>query len=307
MRDKRIKLIYFSLGGSEVKDIALDWKKLILLSSMLLIILIFIVGVALSFFTDTFDNMKISSLEKVNFTLSSQLIEMRKQINQVESRIQQLEGEDDQLRMIAGLDTIDQDMRLAGVGGPEYVYNEDLNYFSADLGTHVFETKDLIDQLKNKIQLLTESREEIFDTLRAKENEIKHLPTIKPVRIGRITSHFGTRIDPFTEQRTVHPGIDIGAPVGTPVFVSADGIVTRINRSYKKNKGYGKLVEIDHGNGLKTKYGHLDKIKVKHGQKVKRWEVIGEVGETGRATGPHLHYEVVLFDKRVNPIMYFFE
>ena len=171
----------------------------------------------------------------------------------------------------------------------------------------MFETRDLIDQLKRKIQILGESREKVDETMRTKQEEIKHLPTIRPVRIGKITAQFGTRIDPFTERRAMHYGIDIGAPVGTPVYAAAEGIVTRIERNYKKNKGYGRLVVIDHGDGHKTKYGHLSKINVKLGQKVKRWEVIGEVGETGRATGPHLHYEVVAFGKRVNPIIYFFE
>lgn len=307
MRDKRIKLIYFSLKGSEVKDFALSWKQLLLFFSMFMIILVILFGAGVSLFTDIYQDNQIVSLQKVNENLLDQLGAMRKNIDQVKLDMQRLEGEDDELRMIAGMDTIDQDMRLAGVGGPENAYSDIFNFFPEEVRNEVFETRDLIDQLKRKIQILGESREKIDETLQSKQDEIKHLPTIRPVRIGKITAQFGPRIDPFTERRAQHFGIDIGAPIGTPVFAAADGIITRIERNYKKNKGYGRLVVIDHGNGHKTKYGHLSKINVKLGQKVKRWEVIGEVGETGRATGPHLHYEVVAFGKRVNPIIYFFE
>lgn len=307
MRDKRIKLIYFSLKGSEVKDFALGWKKLMLFASMFLVILAILIGAGISLFTDVYHDTQVMSLQKINDNLLNQLEEMRKNINQVTLQMRLLEGEDDELRQIAGLDTIDQDMRMAGVGGPENPYNDDFNLFPTDIRSDVFETKDLVDQLKRQIQLLSESREEINITLQSKKNEIKHLPTIRPVRIGRITAPYGYRIDPFTEKRAQHLGIDIGAPNGTPIYAAADGMVTRIIKNYTPNKSYGKLVVIDHGNGHQTKYGHLSSIKVRLGQKVKRWDVIGNVGETGRATGPHLHYEVVAHGKKVNPIKYFFE
>ena len=307
MRDKRIKLIFFSLKGSEVKDYAIGWKKLFLLSTMVIVFLIILIGAGFKFFTNIYHNSQLMSLQKVNTNLRLQLQEMRKNIDQVKQQLKRLEGEDDELRMIAGLDTIDQDMRMVGVGGPENIYADDFNIFPDEIRNEVFETRDLIDELKREIQLLSESRQEIDLALKNKADKIKHLPTIKPVRIGRITAYFGMRIDPFTEKRAMHYGIDIGAPEGTPIFSPADGVVVRVLRSYKSNKGYGKLVVIDHGNGIQTLYGHLSKISVKLGQKVKRWDVIGEVGETGRATGPHLHYEVISFGKKENPIKYIFE
>jgi len=127
------------------------------------------------------------------------------------------------------------------------------------------------------------------------------------VERGRITDRFGNRIDPFTEKPRLHTGIDIAAPTGTPVFSAAQGVVFSVVSSYSPNRDYGEYVVVDHGYGKQTLYAHLSQIYVKTGQKVKRWEVIGAVGETGRATGPHLHYEVRENGTPVNPIKYFFE
>jgi murein DD-endopeptidase MepM/ murein hydrolase activator NlpD len=125
------------------------------------------------------------------------------------------------------------------------------------------------------------------------------VPSLWPVR-GWITAGFGQRMDPFTGEGAFHAGVDIGASYGTSVEASADGLVLQAGR----NSGYGNEVLIDHGFGLTTKYGHLSKIYVVVGEEVKRGQVIGAVGATGRATGPHLHYEVAVNDTPVNPAKY---
>jgi murein DD-endopeptidase MepM/ murein hydrolase activator NlpD len=125
------------------------------------------------------------------------------------------------------------------------------------------------------------------------------VPSLWPVR-GWITAGFGQRMDPFTGEGAFHAGVDIGASSGTSVEASADGLVLQAGR----NSGYGNEVLIDHGFGLTTKYGHLSKIYVVVGEEVKRGQVIGAVGATGRATGPHLHYEVAVNDTPVNPAKY---
>lgn len=306
MRGKRIKLIFFSLKGSEVKDFDLGWKKILLFSSMLFIIITILIGAGLSLFTDIYQNTQLSSLEKTNQNLMIQLKQMRNNIDQVKLEMQRLEGDDDDLRMIAGLDTIDQDIRQAGVGGPA-VYSNEFNFFPEKTHEEIFDTRGQIDQLKRKIHLLCESRVEVNQALKTRQDEIDHLPTIKPVTGGRITSPFGKRIDPFTEKLAMHRGLDIGAPVGAKIHVAADGVVLQVKKTYNRNKGYGKLVVIDHGYGIRTKYAHMHKIYVRPGKKVSRWDVIGEVGETGRAHGAHLHYEVVKNNKPVNPFSYFFE
>ena len=217
MRDKRIKLIFFSLKGSEVKDFALGWKKLLLFSSMILVILTLLAGAGLSLFTDIFHDTHLMTLEKANKTLVEQLQDMKKNFEQIKSQVRILEGDDDENRMIAGLDSLDKDIRDAGQGGPEIDYSNDFDLFPKETRDEIIDTRDLIDQLNNKINILNDSRVAISRKLTEKKDEIRHLQTIVPVSGGRITSFFGWRIDPFTDQRTPNRGVDIAAAKGTPV------------------------------------------------------------------------------------------
>src|SRR5487761_106104 len=123
------------------------------------------------------------------------------------------------------------------------------------------------------------------------------IPSIWPVR-GEVTDAFGERIDPISGEEAFHPGMDIAAPSGTSVRAAADGIVVQAGRG---ETGYGNEILIDHGSGLTTRYGHLRKVFVVEGQEVKQGQVIGSIGMTGRTTGPHLHYEVLVHETPVNP------
>lgn len=125
-----------------------------------------------------------------------------------------------------------------------------------------------------------------------------NLPSRRPVDQMRLTSAFGTRSDPFSGRRARHNGIDIPGPTGTPIYATADGNVGRAQRL----GGYGNYVEIEHGNAIQTRYGHMSQILVEPGQRVRRGDLIGLVGSTGRSTGPHLHYEVRIAGAPVNPI-----
>lgn len=125
---------------------------------------------------------------------------------------------------------------------------------------------------------------------------IKSIPIGRPAK-GDITSRYGSRTDPLNKKEAFHPGVDIRGKRGDKVYATAAGVVTKAF----KNGGYGNFVEIDHGNGYKTRFGHLQNYTVKEGEVVKRGQLIGQVGNTGRSTGPHLHYEITLGDKTVNP------
>ena len=125
------------------------------------------------------------------------------------------------------------------------------------------------------------------------------IPSDKPLKTAEFTSGFGARSDPFRHGAAFHPGIDLAAPYGTPVYATADGTVLRAGWN---SGGYGNLVEIDHGRGIMTRYGHMSKILVSAGEHVKRGQQVGEVGSTGRSTGNHLHYEVRIDNSPVNPI-----
>ena len=125
------------------------------------------------------------------------------------------------------------------------------------------------------------------------------IPSTEPVRGTSFTSGFGVRSDPFKGRAAMHAGIDLAGPVGTPIYATADAVV---GRSEYNRSGYGNLVELEHGHGIQTRYGHLSKSLVAAGQRVKRGDVIGLMGSTGRSTGSHLHYEVRIDGKAVNPV-----
>jgi murein DD-endopeptidase MepM/ murein hydrolase activator NlpD len=125
------------------------------------------------------------------------------------------------------------------------------------------------------------------------------IPSDKPIKTAEFTSGFGSRDDPFRHGAAFHPGIDLAAPYGTPVYATADGTVLRAGWN---SGGYGNLVEINHGRGIVTRYGHLSKVLVSPGDRITRGQQIGRVGSTGRSTGNHLHYEVRIDDNAVNPI-----
>jgi murein DD-endopeptidase MepM/ murein hydrolase activator NlpD len=125
------------------------------------------------------------------------------------------------------------------------------------------------------------------------------IPSAEPVHGTNFTSGYGVRSDPFKGRAAMHAGIDLAGPIGTPIYATADGIV---QRSEYNNGGYGNLVELDHGHGIQTRYGHLSKSMVAAGQKVKRGDLIALMGSTGRSTGSHLHYEVRIDGKAVNPV-----
>jgi murein DD-endopeptidase MepM/ murein hydrolase activator NlpD len=123
------------------------------------------------------------------------------------------------------------------------------------------------------------------------------VPSINPVELMRMTSQFGYRTDPFQGRRKNHKGLDIAGPIGTPIYATADGIVGRAQWV----RGYGKYIELEHGNAIQTRYGHLSAMNVASGQRVRKGDVIGFMGSTGRSTGSHLHYEVRIAGEPVNP------
>jgi len=142
---------------------------------------------------------------------------------------------------------------------------------------------------------------ELFIAWRAADQEDFAIPSGRPVDRANLTSGFGIRTDPFRSRAAMHPGIDLAAPLGTPVYATADGIV---DRSEWNDGGYGNLIEIDHGQGIQTRYGHLSERIAQPGQRVRRGDLIGLMGSTGRSTGSHLHYEVRVAGQAVDPIPY---
>lgn len=169
-----------------------------------------------------------------------------------------------------------------------------------------FSIAGTLDNLSNRIAFQRKSFEEIEQMIKGKEKLLAATPAIQPIsnkNLNRIASGFGYRIDPVYKTVKMHAGLDFAAPQGTPIYATADGVVKLAGNT---GNGYGNHVIINHGYGYETLYGHQYRIKAKVGQRVKRGELIGWVGSTGKSTGPHLHYEVHKNGRHIDPIYFFY-
>jgi murein DD-endopeptidase MepM/ murein hydrolase activator NlpD len=163
-----------------------------------------------------------------------------------------------------------------------------------------------LNNLKSRVAAQKKSYEEVDELVKNKEQLLSHTPAIQPVSnkdLSRIASGFGSRIDPVYKTIKFHYGLDFAAPQGTPIYATADGTITTAGST---GNGYGNHVVINHGYGYETLYGHMVRVKVHNGQSVKRGEVIGWVGSTGKSTGPHCHYEVHKYGEKIDPIYFFY-
>jgi hypothetical protein len=204
------------------------------------------------------------------------------------------------VRALAGLTPIDPEVRRMGVGGPDFSSRDPLFHLHPDAAAEVNEVSRNVDQLLSQAELQRFSFLEIVESLEQRREEWAHLPSISPVSAGEVTSGFGRRLDPFTEASSFHRGIDVSAARGTPILGTAAGRVVFAG----KNEGYGLTLRIDHGNGIETMYAHVLDLKVRRGDRVVRGQEVARVGTTGRTTAPHVHYEVRVNGRAVNPHTY---
>jgi murein DD-endopeptidase MepM/ murein hydrolase activator NlpD len=214
------------------------------------------------------------------------------------------ERDDDIYRVIFEQDPIPSSIRQAGVGGIDrYADLLDENLSQEEL---IINSKQKIDKLRRQIYIQTKSYDELAHLAKDKTEMLSSIPAIQPIAnkdLKRFASGFGMRTHPIYKMQKPHTGVDFSAPIGTPVFSTGDGKVIKVERS---GRGYGNEIEIDHGHNYITKYAHLSTMDVRVGQKVKRGQVIGTVGNTGTSVAPHLHYEVVYRGNKVNPVNFFF-
>lgn len=190
--------------------------------------------------------------------------------------------------------------RQAGYGGINR-YKDLEGYNSSDL---IIETTERIDKLQKRLVVQSKSLDEIARLAENKEELLAAVPAIQPIEnkeLRRISSGYGSRWHPVLKMRKMHSGIDMASNIGANIYATADGTVKRAQWV----GGYGRLVDIDHGFGYMTRYAHMNKINVNEGEKVKRGQVIGEVGSSGVSTGPHVHYEIRKDGETVNPVNYF--
>lgn len=246
----------------------------------------------------------IDSESNANFeAYEVQVAILNKKAEKLASKIQELEEKDDNVyREIFGVEPLDKSLKSAGTGGVEKYKS----LSSLRKGDKLVDLHKRIDNLSSKSNVQEKSYEELIKLAKNKAKMLASIPAIQPVsnkELRRIASGFGTRIDPIYKTRKMHTGIDFTAPIGAKVYATGDGVIAKVN--YDK-WGYGTHIVVNHGYGYQSLYAHLSSAKVKPGQKVKRGQLIGNIGSTGKSTGPHLHYEVVKNGQKVNPIGFFY-
>ena len=232
-----------------------------------------------------------------------QLEILNKRLNQLENVLNNLELRDNNIyRVLFEANPIDPDIRKAGFGGINR-YSDLEGFKNSNL---IIETTKKIDILTKQLVIQSKSLDEIETLAKNKQLMLAAIPSIQPIKnddLNRIASGYGIRTDPFDKSRKMHNGMDFSAPRNTPVYAASNGIISRAdNRAI----GYGKHIRINHGFGYLTLYAHLNSYNVVRGQNVKKGDIIGFVGNTGRSKGVHLHYEVHKDGKKVNPVNYFY-
>ena len=303
---KKVSFCIISNSGAPIKQISASRPILFTLGIALAGLLIFFsftlydyIHLRKTSFNTSRLNTKISSQSEEINAQRKQIQSLAIQINSLKNKLLVLKDTENKIRVLANIEKPDNQKGLFGIGGS---LPEDLDTKLALTKKHNSMVRGMhsqVEQLEAAIKHQHKAFDLLLKSLEKQQNMLASTPAIKPTK-GWITSRFGRRISPFTGKPEFHKGLDIAARKGTAVVATADGVVTYVG--YKGQ--LGKVIVIDHGYGLVTRYGHLSKALKKKGDPVKRGEKIALIGSTGRSTGPHLHYEVKLNGLPVNPEKY---
>ncbi len=241
------------------------------------------------------------NLRKENASLKSQYAILNRRLDNSLRIMEVIQNRDDNFyRVMMQMDPMGNSQRYAGLDN-EKRYRQLQNMPDASLVTLLTRRMDLFDR---QLYAQSLSFDQLRDAATDQQTKLAHIPSVMPINVSDFTmsSGYGMRRDPIYGSAKFHEGLDFAASTGTAVFATADGVVSTADRK----SGYGNCIDISHGYNYVTRYAHLSKILVKPGQTVKRGEIIGRVGSTGKSTGPHLHYEVRFKDQPQNPINYYF-
>ena len=300
----KVKYYYDSENLAYRKIITRKRKKfavvlLFLVASALFGFLAFVILLNTPFFETPKDRLQAREIENLKLHYAI----LNKKMDLVDNVIDALKDRDNNLyREYFNASAISDDKRKAIFGGVDR-YKELEGFDNSQL---VLNTTKRVDIISKELAVQSKSLDYILKLAKAKNNLLSAIPAIQPVRnenLKHMASGFGYRTDPFTKARKMHEGMDFTAKTGTPIFATGDGVVARADNTVS---GYGNHIVIRHGFGYETLYGHLSKYKSRAGQRVKRGDIIGYVGSTGRSEGPHLHYEVHKNGKVVNPLNFYY-
>ncbi|MEE9162117.1 MAG: M23 family metallopeptidase [Candidatus Neomarinimicrobiota bacterium] len=296
-----MRILVLREGRSGLRQFILSGKSAyrLLIALVILTPILFYVGSHL--LLETAYSHRVAKLRRDNVALQRLLEQFEGRIENLEQEVISLSAMDRNLREHADIPDIASDIRAVGIGGSMVEVRTDMDYLLPLKDISLARLTERLDALHREMNLEQLSYEDIRDSLKDDLGRMRTTPSIRPVTRGEYTSGFGLRRDPYSKRYDFHRGQDISLQVGTPVQATADGRII----AARWGGNLGLYVKIDHGNGFHTLYGHLRIIHVDEGQRVTRGARIGESGNTGRATAPHLHYEVRHYNQPQNPTTYF--
>jgi len=291
---------------SESDNLVNQWHfsnaKILALVSVTLIILGSFLLIGADYVSKVLYDKRLKEFKANYSSVVSNIDKIQSRLKELDQQILDIEEKDKAVRTYAGMPEVDKDIRKLGIGGVRLKKPNVLDNLAPAVSKEISQLHLDIEKLSRQVNFELVSYEKIYDRVKGDIDRIRHIPSIRPVSGGFLNSSFGYRQDPIDDIRRFHQGQDITVPTGTPIFSPADGVV---KRAYYIG-GFGNHIKLKHTSGYSTTYAHLSKIFVRHGQKIKRGDIIGETGNTGRSTAPHLHYEVHYRGTPKNPLDYFF-
>ncbi len=294
---------YYNSNTLEYEKVKKTWGQRIWQLLGFLIVSLFFAFVTLSLGYTFFTPPAQANLEESLKELDNNYLIINKKIDYLSSVLNEIEGRDDQIyRVIFESDPLPSLLRK-GSNTDRQKFKELSKSSKSDI---IKTTLDKIQELERRIYVQSKSFDQLESYYKNRHLYLEAIPAIQPIaneKLKRIASGFGSRIHPIYKTRKSHTGIDFTAPSGTEIYATGNGIVTH---SGNQGDGYGNKVIINHGYGYETLYGHCSRVLVRKGQKVKRGQKIALVGNTGQSSGPHLHYEVIRNDVKINPVNFFF-
>ena len=301
-QSQAVRFVMMSDSDGDVRQWSLTRNAVATISVLVIVLCSSFLFFSADFLTDVLYKSRLEDYRIKNQSLTTSVTKLENRLDKMSDEILDIEEKDKALRTYANLPEVDIDVRKLGVGGRAVGGSSSLDELLPNLESKLSKLEIDLDELARKIRFERKSFATIFDAVRENSEKISSIPSIRPIEFGYLNTGYGYRTDPSTNERVFYHGLDVSAKRGIPEFASADGKI--VLASY--NGSYGKTVKINHGHGYQSLYAHMNKIYVKSGQKVLRGDTIGEVGSTGRATGPHLHYEVHHYGTPQDPQNYFF-
>lgn len=303
---KKRKIVVFDERLKQYKEYTFSSAQIVSALGVFVFFVVFASFTLGSFVFSRSNAIKVNRLNEANALLWKSIEELKERLVVYEEKLASLMEKDEQLRLALNIPSVPSEVREVGFGGTELVKGiQDYEHlFEKD---QIREFKDILyrtEKLGLELEFEKKSYEELLVSFKNQEDSIRYIPCINPVpNHAYVSSRFGRRLHPILKVIRMHEGLDLASNYGSPIYAPADGVVVYVG----KNGSYGNFIIIDHLKGFETRYGHLSRINVEIGQKVRRGEKIGEVGSSGLSTNPHLHYEVVYKGKNLDPELFIIE